>query len=129
MDLFSKKKINWNIKEIVSETFYRTFLFFQVKKKKKQTTSQDGEDTEVMLKVLENQVTEVKDTMKDNIEKMHEREGKLEDLESRANVLAEETVSLLIKVHVVNQSKTHFLMKRKSSISEVMGESKSLILI
>ena len=117
MDLFSKKKINWNIKEIVSETFYRTFLFFQVKnkKKKKQTTSQDGEDTEVMLKVLENQVTEVKDTMKDNIEKMHEREGKLEDLEYRATELAEQTVSLLIKVRVVNQSKTHFLMKRKSS--------------
>jgi hypothetical protein len=85
------------------------------KKKKKQTTSQDGEDTEVMLKVLENQVTEVKDTMKDNIEKMHEREGKLEDLEYRATELAEQTVSLLIKVRVVNQSKTHFLMKRKSS--------------
>ena len=101
----------------MSETFYRTFHFFHVKnkKKKKQTTSQDGEDTEVMLKVIENQVTEVKDTMKDNIEKMHEREGKLEDLESRATELAEQTVSLLIKVRVVTQSKTHFLMKRKSS--------------
>ena len=115
----------------MSETFYRTFLFFQVKnkKKKKQTTSQDGEDTEVMLKVLENQVTEVKDTMKDNIETMHERKGNLEDLESRATELTEQTVSLLIKVLAVNQSKTNFLMKRKSSISEVMGESKSLILI
>ena len=114
---FLRKKLTEILKEIVSETFYRTFLFFQAKnkKKKKQTTSQDGEDTEVMLKVLENQVTEVKDTMKDNIEKMHEREGKLEDLEYRATELAEQTVSLLIKVRVVNQSKTHFLMKRKSS--------------
>lgn len=68
------------------------------KRKKKQTTGQDGEDREVMLKVIENQVAEVKDTMKDNIVKMHEREGKLEDLESRATVLSEQTVSLLIKV-------------------------------
>ena len=36
--------------------------------------------------------------MKDNIEKMHEREDKLEDLESRATVLSEQVVSLLIKV-------------------------------
>ena len=74
-------------------------------------------------------MTEVKDAMKDNVETLHEREGNLEDLESRATELEEQTVSLLIKVRVVNQSKTHFLMKRKSSISEVMGESKSLILI
>ena len=39
-----------------------------------------------------------RDTMKDNIEKMHEREDKLEDLESRATVLSEQVVSLLIKV-------------------------------
>jgi hypothetical protein len=39
-----------------------------------------------------------KDTMKDNIEKMHEREGKLEDLESRATGLSEQVVTLLIKV-------------------------------
>ena len=81
-----------------------------VKKKKKQTTSQDGEDTEVMLKVLENQVTEVKDTMKDNIEKMHEREGKLEDLESRANVLAEETTAEFKRLTVKTRQKS----KRKA---------------
>ena len=39
-----------------------------------------------------------KDTMKDNIEKMHEREGKLEDLESRATRLSEQVITLLIKV-------------------------------
>jgi gas vesicle protein len=45
-----------------------------------------------MLKVLKNQVTEVKDAMKDNVETLHEREGNLEDLESRATEL-EENVS------------------------------------
>jgi hypothetical protein len=64
-----------------------------------------------MLKVLKNQVTEVKDAMKDNVETLHEREGNLEDLESRATELEEQTVSLLIKVRVVNQRKTHFLME------------------
>jgi septal ring factor EnvC (AmiA/AmiB activator) len=46
-----------------------------------------------MLKVLKNQVTEVKDAMKDNVETLHEREGNLEDLESRATELEEQTVS------------------------------------
>ena len=46
-----------------------------------------------MLDVLENQVADVKDTMMNNIVKMHEREGKLEDLESRADILSEQTVS------------------------------------
>ena len=96
---FWRKQINWNKK---SKTFLNTpetHCLFQVKnKKKKKQTSQDDDDKEIMLKVLENQVTEVKDTMKDNIEKMHEREGNLEDLESRATVLSEQVVSLLIKV-------------------------------
>lgn len=115
MDLFSKKKINWSKKFCLKRFNYRTFLFFQVKnkKKKKQTTSQDGEDTEVMLKVLENQVAEVKDTMTDNIEKMHEREGKLEDLESRATVLSEQTVSLLIKVLRHKSKQDTFSLEKK----------------
>ena len=91
--------------------------------------SQDDKDTEVMLKVLENQVAEVKDTMTDNIVKMQERGGNLDDLESRATVLSEETVSLLIKVSRRKSKQDTFSFDKKSSISEVMGGSKSLILI
>ena len=47
-----------------------------------------------MLDVLEVQVADVRDTMRLNIEKMHEREGKLEDLESRADFLSTQAVSI-----------------------------------
>ena len=80
------------------------------KKKKEQTTSQDGEDTEVMLKVLKNQVTEVKDAMKDNVETLHEREGNLEDLESRATELEEQTTTEFKRLTVKTRKKS----KRKA---------------
>lgn len=87
--------------------------------------SQDNKDTEVMRTSLENQYGSLSDTM----EKMYEREGNLDDIDSRAALLSEQTVSLLIKVSRRKSKQDTFSFDKKSSISEVMGGSKSLILI
>jgi type III secretory pathway component EscS len=54
--------------------------------------------------------------MKDNVETLHEREGNLEDLESRATELEEQTVSLLIKVRVVFLLLVLHLKEEKRSV-------------
>lgn len=87
--------------------------------------SQDNKDTEVMRTSLENQYGSLSDTM----ETMYEREGNLDDIDSRAALLSEQTVSLLIKVSRRKSKQDTFSFDKKSSISEVMGGSKSLILI
>ena len=87
--------------------------------------SQDNKDTEVMRTSLENQYGSLSDT----IENMYEREGNLDDIDSRAALLSEQTVSLLIKVSRRKSKQDTFSFDKKSSISEVMGGSKSLILI
>lgn len=87
--------------------------------------SQDNKDTEVMRTSLENQYGSLSDT----IAKMYEREGNLDDIDSRAALLSEQTVSLLIKVSRRKSKQDTFSFDKKSSISEVMGGSKSLILI
>lgn len=79
-------------------------------KKKWMRKNESGEDSEIMLKVLENQVTEVRDTMKNNIEKMKEREGKLEDLEARADILSGQTTAEFKRLSV----KTNQKIKQKS---------------
>lgn len=87
--------------------------------------SQDNKDTEVMRTSLENQYGSLSDT----IGNMYEREGNLDDIDSRAALLSEQTVSLLIKVSRRKSKQDTFSFDKKSSISEVMGGSKSLILI
>lgn len=78
--------------------------------KKHRRREDDTGDSEIMLQTLENEVAQTKDIMKNNIVKMHERHGKLDDLESRADILAEQTTLEFKKLAV----KTKEQAKRKS---------------
>ncbi|XP_063444626.1 uncharacterized protein LOC134725057 [Mytilus trossulus] len=88
-------------------------------RKNRKTRHGDGGETgtsDVMLETLENQVSETKDIMSNNIIKMHEREGKLEDLESRAGILSEQTTAEFKKLAVKTRQKAKKKSKRLTYI-------------